>query len=284
MGFCFGVKRAVSTAQQAVQERGIITTLGHLVHNDEVVRRLECSGVKVAMDLGEITTGPVVISAHGVGQDTYKDAQQRGLEVIDATCPIVRQIQKKARQLSEEGFLVVVFGDRNHAEVRGVVGWTDGKARVVGTPDDLSLLPPSRKVAVLSQSTLPQATFNNLLSRLIAERMGALHQLVVHNTLCNATTSAQAAALELAEQVGVLVVVGGRASANTRHLAELCAESGVPTFHIEDAAELRPEWLDPSRPVGVTAGASTPDWIVNQVVARIEEIGRQLEAATKAGQ
>lgn len=283
MGLCFGVKRAVSTAERAVEERGTITSLGHLVHNDQVVQRLEDCGVRVARELAEIDSGPMVISAHGVGQAIYEDAQRRGLEIIDATCPIVRQIQKKARQLSEEGYLVVILGDRDHAEVRGVVGWTEGKAQVVGTPDDLASLPAARKVAVLAQSTLTQATFDGLLGALVAARMGQLQQLVVHNTLCNATTSAQAAALELAQVVGVIVVVGGHCSANTRHLAALCTETGVPTHHIEQAVELQPEWFQPAVPVGVTAGASTPDWVVNEVVDRIAEIGRMVEADAQSG-
>lgn len=278
MGFCFGVKKAVRTAQHAVEERGKITTLGELVHNDQVVRRLEGAGVRVAKDLADVSAGPVVISAHGVGRTTYEDARGRGLEVIDATCPIVRQVQKKARELSNDGFLVVVFGDRNHAEVRGVVGWTDGRAAVIGSVGDLECLPPSRKVAVLAQSTLAQKTFDGLLKALIDLRMGEISQLVVQNTLCNATTSAQASAMELAAEVGVLIVVGGRASANTLHLAELCGETGVPTHHIEQAAELEPAWFDPKVPVGVTAGASTPDWVVAEVVAAIEEIGRPFRA------
>lgn len=277
MGFCFGVKRAVSTAQRAAAERGAITTLGPLVHNDQMVGRLQNDGVRVARDLSEIVQGPVVISAHGVGRATYEEAQQRGLEVIDATCPIVRQIQKKARQLSEAGFLVVVFGDRNHAEVRGVVGWTDGRAHVIGNPNDFEVLPQSRKVAVLAQSTLTAATFNTLLSRLISSRMSNIQELAVHNTLCNATTSAQASAFELAKEVSIIIVVGGRASANTQHLAELCAETGVPTLHIEQATELESKLFRRGVAVGITAGASTPDWIVEEVVSRIEEIGRGLD-------
>lgn len=275
MGFCFGVKRAVNTVRRVARERGGVNSLGHLVHNEQVVRGLEGDGVRVVKELDDIGSGPVAISAHGVGPTTYEAARQRGLEVIDATCPIVRQIQQKAQQLARDGFLVIVFGDRNHSEVRGVVGWTDDRAFVVGAGEDLVNLPAAHKVAVLAQSTLAQSTFNALLGQLITARMDRIHELVVHNTLCNATTSAQAAALELAKDVGVLVVVGGRGSANTRHLAELCAATGVPTYQVEQAAELNREWFVPELPVGVTAGASTPDWVVAEVVERIAAFGQR---------
>jgi 4-hydroxy-3-methylbut-2-enyl diphosphate reductase len=278
MGFCFGVKRAVSTAKQAADQRGKVTSLGHLVHNDQVVRWLEGSGVSVAEALEDVGTGPVVISAHGVGRVTYDEAKRAGLEVIDATCPIVRQIQRKARQLAEAGYTVVVFGDQKHSEVRGVVGWTGDKAFVVENVADLDLVPPARKVAVVSQSTMTQSSFNVLLAALIHARMHEIQELVVHNTLCSATTSAQAAARELAREVGVIVVVGGRNSANTKHLADVCAAMGVPTHHIEDESELRRDWFERDTAVGVTAGASTPEWVVSAVVGRIRGIGAQLEA------
>jgi 4-hydroxy-3-methylbut-2-enyl diphosphate reductase len=194
--------------------------------------------------------------------------------VVDTTCPIVTRSQQWAKRLAEEGFAVLIFGDPNHKEVRGVLGWAEGKAFAVPSIEALDALPgelPSR-IGVLSQTTETEGHFAEFVRALLERRMDRISELRVINTLCNATTSQQAAAQELAHQVDLMFVIGGRESANTRHLAEVAREEGVETHQVESAGEIRPEWLNGHRRVGVTAGASTPDDAVDAIVARLREL------------
>jgi 4-hydroxy-3-methylbut-2-enyl diphosphate reductase len=196
------------------------------------------------------------------------------VRLIDTTCPIVTRSQQWAKRLVAEGFAVIVFGDPNHKEVRGVLGWAEGKAFAVPSADQLDTLPedlPGR-IGVLSQTTETEAHFAHFVRALLEQRMERISELRVINTLCNATTSQQAAAEELAHQVDLMLVIGGHESANTRHLAEVVREQGVQTYHVESAGEIQPAWIEGCRRVGVTAGASTPDDAVDTVVARLREL------------
>ncbi|MCL4459300.1 MAG: 4-hydroxy-3-methylbut-2-enyl diphosphate reductase [Chloroflexi bacterium] len=274
MGFCFGVRRAVGLVERAAKEHEQVSTLGWLVHNPQVVHWLEQLGVRVASDLADIDGGAVVIAAYGVPPTVVEEARRRGLKVIDATCPLVKVVQEKARHLSQDGYLVVLFGDPGHAEVKGVLGWTEGKTRVVSNLQDLEGLLLAKKVAVLSQTTQRIGAYEEIVKRLIELQIKQAKEIAVYNTICNATAERQQAALELTKEVDVVVVVGGRESANTRRLAEICRNQGVPTYHIEEVSELRPEWFVSACRVGVTAGASTPDWSIASVLeclARISE-------------
>ena len=274
MGFCFGVRRAVEMMEEAAAQMGSLTSLGSTVHNRQVVEQLREKGVDVVTSLAEIDGRPVAITAHGVGPQVLETMERLGVHVVDTTCPIVTRSQQWARRLTEEGFAVIVFGDPDHKEVRGVLGWTGGKGMAVPDEEALDQLPdnlPSR-VAVLSQTTHTEGRFASFVKRLFETRMDQISELRVINTLCNATTSQQAAAEELARQVDLMVVIGGRESANTRHLAEVCREQGVETHHIEEADDIEPAWLRGHERVGVTAGASTPDSAVNEVVARLEQL------------
>jgi 4-hydroxy-3-methylbut-2-enyl diphosphate reductase len=278
MGFCFGVRRAVEMMEEAAEKLGGITSLGSTVHNRQVVERLREAGVDVVTDLKQIDGRPVAVTAHGVGPQISAALGEIGVTVVDTTCPIVTRSQQWARHLAREGFAVIVFGDPDHKEVRGVLGWADGKG--IAVPDEklLHTLPedlPSR-VAVLSQTTHTEARFAAFVKRLFETHMDRISELRVINTLCNATTSQQAAAQELARQVDLMLVIGGHDSANTRHLAEVCEEEGAETHHIETAAEIDAAWLAGCERVGVTAGASTPDSDVDKVVERLEELDRQM--------
>lgn len=277
MGFCFGVRRAVEMMEEAVAQRGSMASLGATVHNRQVVEQLHRQGVEVINRIEEANGRLIAITAHGVGADVMEELRRQGIPVIDTTCPIVSRSQQWARRLVEEGFGVVVFGDPNHGEVRGVLGWTQGKG--VAIPDEAGLdsLPkemPSR-IAVLSQTTQTEARFASFVRRLLESQMDRISELRVINTLCNATTSQQAAAQELAHQVDLMIVIGGRESANTRHLADVARREGVQTYHVESAAEIQPEWLNGHQRVGVTAGASTPEYAVDEVVARLQELERR---------
>jgi 4-hydroxy-3-methylbut-2-enyl diphosphate reductase len=276
MGFCFGVRRAVEMMEHEADGRRPIASLGSVVHNPQVVGRLKERGLDVVATLEEAGPRRLAITAHGVGPAVLEEADARGLEVVDTTCPIVTRAQQWAKKLVDEGFAVIVYGDPEHKETRGILGWARGKAIVLRSADEIATLPdnlPSR-VGVLVQTTHTEANFAAFVNRLLTVRMDHISELRVINTLCGATTGQQAAARELARAVDLVVVVGGKESANTRHLREVCEEEGTRAYHIETPDELRPEWFAGVARVGVTAGASTPDYAVDDVVTRLEEMGR----------
>ncbi len=272
LGFCMGVRRAVEMMEDAAGQLGPITSLGSTVHNPQVVDELRRRGVEVIATLEAIDTRPVAITAHGVGPQVLRELEARGAEIVDTTCPIVTRAQQWAKKLTDEGFGVIVFGDPEHKEVRGILGWANGKVVTMKTADELDTpLPdwmPSR-VGVLSQTTETEGHFARFVQTLLTKHMERISELRVINTLCNATTSQQAATEELAHTVDLMVVVGGRESANTRHLAEVAREQGVETHHVESAAEIEAAWLPGRATVGVAAGASTPDAVIDEVVARL---------------
>ena len=268
MGFCFGVKRALALVEKAATEHGHLHTLGAVVHNRQVMASLESRGVASVTSLSEVAEGAVAVPSHGAPPAVFAEAESRGLTLLDATCPMVKAAQQRARQWAEKGFLVVIFGDPDHTEVKGIAAWARDRAIIVSSEDDLAGLPSAAKIALLSQTTQSLASFRHLASCLIQQRLGASSQLLVHNTICNATADRQAAALDLARQVDVMIVVGSRDSANTGRLTALCTVH-TPTHQVESADDLEPAWFAGVGLVGVTAGASTPDWIVQPVVERI---------------
>jgi 4-hydroxy-3-methylbut-2-enyl diphosphate reductase len=275
MGFCFGVRRAVEMMEREAGVGTPIASLGSVVHNPQVVGRLKERGLDVVVTLDDIGDRRLAITAHGVGPDVIEDAAARGLDLVDTTCPIVTRAQQWAKKLVDEGFAVIVYGDPEHKETRGILGWAHGKALVLRSADEIDALPddlPSR-LGVLVQTTHTEAHFATFVNRLLTARMHHISELRVINTLCNATTGQQAAARALAHQADVVIVVGGKESANTRHLREVCEEEGTRAYHIETPAELQAEWFAGVQRVGVTAGASTPDYAVDDVVARLQEIG-----------
>jgi 4-hydroxy-3-methylbut-2-enyl diphosphate reductase len=277
LGFCMGVRRAVDMMEAAAGELGPIDSLGSTVHNPQVVGRLRTRGVDVIATLEAVDARkPVAITAHGVGLQVLEDLMVRGVRVVDTTCPIVTRAQQWAKKLTDQGFGVIVFGDPDHKEVRGILGWANGKAITMRSADELDApLPdwmPSR-IGVLSQTTETEGHFANFVQKLLTTHMDGISELRVINTLCNATTSQQAATEELAREVDLMVVVGGRESANTRHLAEVAREAGVETYHVESADEIERDWLAGREKVGVAAGASTPDAVIDEVVERLYALG-----------
>lgn len=272
MGFCFGVRRAVDVVERAVAERGRLCALGELVHNRQVVERLRDAGVETVHDISEVKDDTVVVATHGAPAAVFDRARARGLNVIDATCPYVRLIQQKARRLSESGFRVVLLGDRGHTEVQGIVGWTRGEVHVVASAGELDEVPKAKKIAFLAQTTQSQAAFEDLVARAVHARLAEVTEISVHNTICNATARRQEAALDLARNCDVVVVVGGRNSANTRRLVDLCVQTGARVHQVEVAGDLAPAWFDGAQVAGVTAGASTPGWVIDEVVKSIENL------------
>jgi len=272
LGFCMGVRRAVDMMEQAAGELGPITSLGSTVHNPQVVGKLRERGVDVIASIEQVDARPVAITAHGVGPQVLEELEARGAGIVDTTCPIVTRAQQWAKRLTDEGFGLIVFGDPEHKEVRGILGWAKGKVLTMRTEGELDApLPdwlPSR-IGVLSQTTETEGHFARFVHKLMTVHMDRISELRVVNTLCNATTSQQAATDELAGEVDLMVVVGGRESANTRHLAEVARERGVETYHVESAVEIDAAWLAGKDRVGVAAGASTPDVVIDEVVDRL---------------
>jgi 4-hydroxy-3-methylbut-2-enyl diphosphate reductase len=278
MGFCWGVRRAIDIMEKAADEWGEIISLGPIVHNPQVVRELEEKGVRASEQPGAGDAGAVAITAHGVGPEVLDDAHARGAEVIDTTCPIVTRSQRWAKKMASEGFTVVIFGDPAHREVKGVLGWAGPHGLAIRDgdpiPDDL----PSR-LAIISQTTQSPERFADFVSELMRNRVADIGELRVINTLCDVTSNQQAAASELAQEVDVVIVVGGRGSANTRHLLDVCREQGAGAHHVEGPSEVEAGWFEGCERVGVTAGASTPDSAVEAVVRRIQAIAAETDGA-----
>lgn len=276
-GFCFGVKRALDIALNSLQAGNNVYTYGSLIHNQQVVDKLAKLGLKTVEDPREIAAGKVIIRSHGVGPETLEAIQAKGHKVIDATCPFVKKAQRIAHRLDNDGFQVVVVGDKEHPEVKGIVEWTQNRAIVIKDPQEVQLLPFFPKIGVLAQTTLDFSTFEEV-TRLLR---GKTQQLQIHNTICSATKIRQEEAFKLAQAVDVMIVIGGKHSANTRKLASICQRAGTLTFQIEQAGELEPHWFTNAKRVGVTAGASTPDWIIEEVVERMTELNEEKNLTTE---
>ena len=260
LGFCYGVKRAIEIARQNASTDGTSSTLGPIIHNPQMVERLKNEGVGTVSSLDEMEDGVVIIRSHGVGPKVYEKAESRGLELVDATCPHVKKAQLSAKLLSEEGYTVVIVGEKNHPEVKSIFEWTEQNAYIIETEAEVDALPSIGKLGIVSQTTFSGEKFRSIVSCLLEKS----REIKILRTICTATDLRQASALELAKKVDVMIVVGGKNSANTSRLAQLCATK-CKTYHIETVAELQDEWLDHVNKIGITAGASTPDWIIKEV-------------------
>ncbi len=272
LGFCFGVNRAVEMIETELREHGPLFTLGAIVHNTHVVEELAKEGAKLVHSLDEVPDGgTVAITAHGAGEEVYSAIRRRGLRLVDTTCTIVRRAQQTAAKLVEEGYFVILYGEADHPEVKGILSWTRGKGIATLAPD-LELPPEAKKIGIIAQTTKKPELFAEFAQALTKRYTGKLGEVRIIDTTCPETGRRYQAARELAEQVDALIVVGSRSSANTRKLTETCRETGVPTYHIESAREIVPEWLVGKERFGVTAGASTPDNVVEEVIRRLQEI------------
>ncbi len=269
-GFCFGVKRATQMAFEAADKGGTTYTLGPIIHSPQVVQRLDEMGVKVLKTLAEQDKGTIIIRSHGVASEELEEAVRKELEIIDATCPFVKKAQEHVKSLSQAGYDVVVVGDADHPEVQGIVSYAKGKVYVVGSGEEASRLPKMGKIGVVAQTT---QSFENL-KNVVMECVMRGGEIRVFNTICDATAVRQEEAKELANQVDCMIVIGGHNSANTKRLAEVCTELQPRTHHIETAQQLNPAWFEGVEKVGVTAGASTPKWLIDEVIERIERLDK----------
>ncbi len=267
-GFCFGVRRAVETAERSAPA----ITLGPIIHNPQVVARLAALGVTSVDRPEDVPRGArVVIRSHGVGPEAYAALRARDCEIVDATCPFVQRIHDMARRASGEGVPLIVAGETEHPEVRGILGWAEGPAWAVLTPEDVDALPPMERALVVSQTTMPEARFEELCGLLKAR----IPDLRVAVTICPATRDRQGEAAELAARCDAMVVIGGRESSNSRKLYHIASALCPRTAFVESAAELDGLSIAPEDTIGITAGASTPDCIIKEVVARMNDIEKK---------
>lgn len=269
-GFCYGVKRAVEMAEKAAADRVNGATLGPLIHNPQFIAELEAKGIACKDDLDQFTAGETVIfRSHGVGPEVYEEAEAKQLNIIDATCPNVRMAQKKAFQAAQDGYLPIIVGEKNHPEVKSIKKWAGENAIVVEYLKDISEVPQKDKYAVIIQTTFELQKFEEILAALQKEREG---EYKVERTICLATSQRQNAAMKLAGEVDAFIVIGGRNSANTRHLYELVANKCPKAYHIETAAELEQEMFRDCIKIGITAGASTPDRLIKEAIVAMENM------------
>ena len=269
-GFCFGVKRATQMAFEAADKGGKTYTLGPIIHSPQVVQKLEEMGVKALRDISGMDEGTIIIRSHGVASGELEEAIRKELEIVDATCPFVKKAQEHVESLSQTGYDVVVVGDADHPEVQGIVSYASGKVYVVGSGEEAAKLPKMAKIGVVAQTTQSFENLKNVVDACLTKG----GEIRVFHTICDATAVRQEEAKELAGRVDCMIVIGGYNSANTKRLAEVCTELQPKTYHIEMAQQLNPIWFEGVDKVGVTAGASTPKWLIDEVLEQIEKINK----------
>jgi len=268
-GFCWGVRRTVDRVMEVAQKGGKpVVTLGPIIHNPQAVERMRGKGVKAVDAVGEIADGTtVVVRTHGAVKSDLESAEARGIEVVDGTCPHVKYPQVMAQRLTRDGYHLVLVGDASHAEVKGVVSYAEGPCTIVKPGGSIPAI-PSKKVAVIAQTTCIGSEFERVVGALALRHK----EVRAVNTICSDTDERQDDARQLSREVDAVVVVGGKNSANTRHLAEICRSIQPRTWHVETEEELQPEWFHGCQVVGVSAGASTPDWVIEGVAERLRSI------------
>jgi (E)-4-hydroxy-3-methyl-but-2-enyl pyrophosphate reductase len=269
-GFCEGVERAYRIALEQTKVGKPVFMLGNLVHNTQVIEKFKRLGVKTVKDLSEIpqdSRGVLLISAHGVPPDIYEGAKSLELEIVDTTCSWVKKAQRIAQDLSEKGRLAIIIGDKGHVEVKSLVGWSGGKAKVIENSEDVQNLGLSSadKIGVLAQTTQSEEHFRQM----VAELKDKVKDVQEFDTICGATSKRQNAAVDLAKKVDLMLVIGDKMSANTKRLTELCTKTETETHQIQTVEELNRKWLADNKKIGVTAGASTPDWVIQEVVDKL---------------
>ena len=266
-GFCFGVKRAVEKVYEQIEKgKTPIYTFGPIIHNEEVVRDLEERGVKVletAEELRQLTDGVVVIRSHGVGKDIYDILEKNGIEIIDATCPFVKKIHRIVSEQNENGRRVIIVGNGKHPEVEGIKGWGNDDTLVIETAEEFEKLQISdgEKLCIVAQTTFNYNKFQDLVEKISK----TYYDILVLNTICNATQERQVEARRIASEVDAMIVVGGKTSSNTQKLYEICQKECKNTYYIQTLGDLDPECISSVRSVGITAGASTPNHIIEEV-------------------
>lgn len=257
-GFCFGVKNTIDIA---LKQNGSVYTFGELIHNPQMIERLKKKGIKKIDSLEEIKDGTLIIRTHGVPPSIIERAKNKGLNIVDATCPFVKNVQRLAEKLEKDGYQVLIIGEEEHPEVVAIKGYAKNSIMInsVEQAEQLSF----ERAGVVCQTTQDSKNFKEI----VKELRKNIKELKVHNTICTATRLRQKSALQLAEKVDSMIVVGGLNSANTKRLAKICSKK-VKTYHIENEKDIKKEWLKDR--IGITAGASTPNFIIEKVINKLK--------------
>ena len=266
-GFCFGVKRAIDLAQDVALKNKEVYTFGPLIHNPQEVQRLEQENIKVIEDYSNIEKGVLVLRTHGIPLDIYENlSKKENIKIVDATCPFVKKAQDIIKELSKESKQIVIVGEKHHPEVVALVSYGKGKCLVVEDKKDVKNVKKTDIIYIVSQTTQSPKKFEE-----IVQEISKISQVKVFNTICRATFDRQTAAEKLAKEVDVMIVIGGKNSGNTTRLYQICSNI-TKTYHIENVDEIEKSWFDNVENIGITAGASTPDWIIENIKRRIKEV------------
>ena len=272
-GFCFGVERAINTALKTIENEEIVYSYGPLVHNQQVVDYLEDKGIITVDSIGGLIgkdTGAVIIRSHGLSKHTIEEIEKLGFKIVDCTCPFVKSVHNKVSEYSSKGYNIIIVGDKDHPEVIGINGWCDNQAYIVNTIEDANNLDFMDKICIVSQTTNNIDKFTKI-SKIVEEKA---NEAIIFNTICNATRLRQESAAELAKQVDAMIVLGGNNSSNTKKLADISKIYNDNVYLLESISEISLQELNKFNKIGITAGASTPDWIIKEAVRVMENFNK----------
>lgn len=271
-GFCWGVKRAMDIVMDVSEKvKGTLYTYGPLIHNPQVIEMLESKNIKVLKDLEETDSNNLVIRTHGITPDKRIEIKKRGFAINDATCPLVMKVQSIIKRHAKKKYSTIIVGDKKHAEVEGLLGFAEGRGNVIENLNEVDELPPMKNVCVVAQTTFDNGLYENITTRILNRYPNA----EVFKTTCDATNERQTEVINLAKTVDAMIVVGGKNSANTTRLAKISKTSGTPTFLIETEKDIDEKQLNGFQSIGVTAGASTPNWMISRVIEKVESIKKR---------
>lgn len=269
VGYCYGVERALNIAHKALQsENTNIYTLGPIIHNPQVVEELKKEGIKITENLEGVDIGTIIIRAHGIDPKKIRKAKEIGHKIIDATCPFVKINQNRASQLIKEGYFLIVIGEKKHPEILGILAKADGPSIVIESESDCKKLPDVKRVGVITQTTQSIENFISIASYLLRK----YNEIKIFNTICDETIKRQNSTKDIAKKVDLMLIIGGKNSANTLRLAEICKKINKNSYHIETSKEIKKEWLNGVKKVGISGGASTPEWLINKVIKVIKKL------------
>ena len=274
IGLCFGVRRAITLLTEAASKYGKIEILGPVAHNQQLVQQLDKAGVKMVADLEDVRGEVIAIPTHGVGPNVLSKLEAPKLNIIDVTCPIVKRAQSAATKLSRADFTVIIFGEAEHSEVKGLLGWTRGKGMAALSVNQIASQmkqPPPARLGIISQTTQNKTSFTNFVNQVITTFIPKTSEISIINTLCQAIQTRLEVAIKLAQKSQLIIVIGGHNSANTKRLAEACSAI-VETHPVETAEEIQKSWLTGKHHIGITAGASTPDEAIQEVIAKLNSL------------
>jgi len=269
IGFCFGVENSVNIAKKILKEnKKRVYMLGPIIHNPQVIENFKKDGVRIVDKIEEVPEKSTVITrAHGVSHSILHRALEKKLSIVDTTCPYVRKVQKIAKYLNKNNYFVIIFGDKMHPEILSLLDIINNNALVVDNVAEMRKIKYQKKIGFISQTTKNIYNFQKFSSKLLDKT----EELRIFNTICKATTERQKSVIKLAKRVDIMVVIGGRKSANTSRLVEICHHQGVKTYHIETKDQMKYEWFHPEDNIGITSGTSTPEWVINEVINKLKE-------------